>query len=104
MEVRREVVNSPPPFAWMVHPHGNESLLVHRVLALCYSSFSCPLLACKCFINICKYCNDKTFDFVLKFRLTKRLEERREEKRKEEEQVKKCKNPCRLGFFFNINI
>uniref|UniRef100_A0A8C3R7T7 UBX domain-containing protein 4 n=1 Tax=Cyanoderma ruficeps TaxID=181631 RepID=A0A8C3R7T7_9PASS len=48
-------------------------------------SFSC-VLHLKCFINIGKYCNYKTFDFVFKFRLTKRLEERREEKRKEEEQ------------------
>uniref|UniRef100_A0A8C8B5V9 UBX domain-containing protein 4 n=1 Tax=Otus sunia TaxID=257818 RepID=A0A8C8B5V9_9STRI len=33
-----------------------------------------------------RYCNFKTFHFILKFRITKKLEERREEKRKEEEQ------------------
>lgn len=44
LKVRKEVVKSPLPFAWMVQPHGNESLLVQEVLALCYSSFSCVLL------------------------------------------------------------
>uniref|UniRef100_A0A8C0UP03 UBX domain-containing protein 4 n=1 Tax=Cyanistes caeruleus TaxID=156563 RepID=A0A8C0UP03_CYACU len=69
-------------FLWEVTGETRTSELLHCATA----HFHVFSWACECFINISKYCNDKTFHFVLKFRLTKRLEERREEKRKEEEQ------------------